>query len=87
MLSCKDVSELLSESLDRKLPLWKRLSLWTHLGMCRLCRAFRKDLLHLHDRTRQQAEEIEGDTSAPQVTLPDESRERLKRLLESHKSS
>ncbi|MBI1903719.1 MAG: hypothetical protein HY000_16780 [Planctomycetes bacterium] len=87
MLSCKDVSQLLSESLDRNLPFWKRLSLWTHLGMCRLCRAFRKDLQHLHKRTRQQAEEIEADTSAPQVTLPDESRQRLKRVLESHKPS
>ena len=87
MLSCKDVSKLVSESLDRKLSLWQRLNLWMHLGMCRLCWVFRKDLVYLHDLAREQALEIEHDAAEESdVKLSDESRDRMKRLLESQSS-
>ncbi len=83
MLNCQEVSKLVSASLDGKLPLWKRMNLWMHLGMCRLCWGFRKDIVHLHSQTRQRADEIEGGAEDPDVKLPDESRERIKRLLNS----
>lgn len=87
MLSCKEVSRLVSESLDRKLPFWKRVSVWIHLNLCRLCRGFRKDLLKLRDTARQQAHEIEAGTSDPQAGLSKESRERIQHALESRGSS
>ena len=37
MLSCKDVCYIVSESLDEKLPLHKRLSVSFHLLMCKAC--------------------------------------------------
>ena len=37
MLSCKDVCYIVSESLDGKLPLHKRLSVRFHLLMCKAC--------------------------------------------------
>jgi predicted anti-sigma-YlaC factor YlaD len=37
MLSCKDVCHIVSESLDGKLPLHKRLSVRFHLLMCKAC--------------------------------------------------
>ena len=37
MLSCKDVCYIVSESLDEKLPLHKRLSVRLHLLMCKAC--------------------------------------------------
>ncbi len=83
MLNCKEVSRLVSQSLDRKLPFWKRVSVWIHLSLCRLCRGFRKDLLKLRDNARQQAYEIETGTSDPQARLFKESRERIQRALES----
>ncbi len=86
MLRCKDVSQLVSESLDHKLPLWKRASLWMHLCMCRLCWGFRKDLVHLHKEMEQHGDEIERAAADPELKLPAESCERMKRLLESPKS-
>ncbi|MGD9720118.1 MAG: hypothetical protein AB7O59_08225 [Pirellulales bacterium] len=81
MLNCKDVSKLLSESLDRKLPFWTRMGLWMHLSMCRLCWGFRKDLLHIHSETRLHASEIERDAHEANGNLSEESRKRMKQLL------
>ena len=82
MLNCREVSELVS--IDRKLSWRQWINLWMHIGMCGLCRRFRKDLLHIHEETRQHAEELEQDVADADVKLSDESRERMKRALESH---
>lgn len=44
MLSCKDVSRLLSEAQERRLGLWERFNLKVHLMMCRGCTQFHKQL-------------------------------------------
>lgn len=83
MLNCRDVSKLVSESHERKLSLWQRVNLWMHLSMCGLCWRFRKDMLHLHDETHQLGREVELDEADLDVKLPDESKDRIKKLLES----
>ncbi len=83
MLTCEDVSKLVSESLDRQLPFWKRIQLWTHLSMCGLCSRFRQFLVLLQKQTRLYAKSIEQDTEYLDVKLSDESRKRIKRVLES----
>ncbi|MEX1026878.1 MAG: hypothetical protein WD049_02565 [Candidatus Paceibacterota bacterium] len=86
MLRCKDVSKLVSESLDHKLPLCKRLNLWMHLCMCGVCWGFRKAVLRIHDEAHQHGAEIEHDSAEQKIKLFDDSRERMKRTLESHQS-
>lgn len=44
MLSCRDVSKLLSQSRERRLGLWERLGLQMHLAMCKGCSNVRKQL-------------------------------------------
>ena len=83
MLSCKEVSRLVSESLDHKLPFWKRVSVWIHLRLCRLCQGFRKDLLKIRDSARQHPNDIKMDASEPNSALSEEARERIQRALES----
>ena len=86
MLNCKEVSILVSESLDHKLPLGKRVNLWIHLFMCRLCRRFRKDIKYLEKITRRFAREAEHDAADSTIGLSDESRERMKRMIASQSS-
>ncbi len=86
MLSCEEVSILVSESLDHKLPLGKRVNLWLHLFMCRLCRWFRKDLRHLEKVTRRYPREAEHDSADSTIGLSEESRERMKRVIASQSS-
>lgn len=40
MLSCKEVTHLLSQAQDRRLSLAERLSLRLHLAICRGCSNF-----------------------------------------------
>ena len=40
MLSCKDVTKLADDLVDKKLPLSQRISLRIHLFICVRCRAY-----------------------------------------------
>lgn len=44
MPSCRDISELISQAMDRRLPLRKRLSIRLHVSMCGFCRRYEKQL-------------------------------------------
>jgi hypothetical protein len=44
MMTCKEVSTLVSMEGIGEMPLLRRLGVWTHLTMCRHCRAFRRHL-------------------------------------------
>ncbi len=85
MLNCKQVSELVSRSMDRKLPLWRRLGVWMHLGMCRFCLGFRRQLFVLQEAARRNAERIAAGTDPSGPVLSSEARQRIQRLLESGK--
>ena len=81
MLSCKEISRLYSESMDRTLSLRQRLSLWMHLRMCRLCSGFAKNLQLLRHAARRCADDVDrGET--PVESLSPEARERIRRILE-----
>ncbi len=69
MLSCKEISHLVSESLDRKLPFHQRLQVRLHLLMCQFCSRFRKQLLFLRDAARHYL--LAGEeTEPPPLYLP-----------------
>jgi hypothetical protein len=44
MLSCKEASRLISQSLDRQLTVRERLGLRFHLLLCDMCTTFRRQL-------------------------------------------
>ena len=47
MSRCKDITKLISDSMERKLSLWQRIDLRLHLILCGLCRRFQANLLAL----------------------------------------
>lgn len=53
MLSCEDVTHLLSEAQDRKLLLPEKLHLEMHLAMCKGCRNYRKQMNFLREACRR----------------------------------
>lgn len=61
LLTCKHASELISQSLDRRLTMWERWSLKLHLLICRFCKRFANQLLQLKLVVRQQIMAVEND--------------------------
>ena len=49
MLSCKEVTYLLSESQDRKLALTEKMPLEMHLVMCKGCTNFKSQMKFLRE--------------------------------------
>ena len=83
MPNCKEVTRLVSESMEHTLSFRKRVSLWMHLSMCKLCGGFKKELQMIQDAARQHAESIEKDATPGESSLPNDARERIRRALDS----
>ena len=86
MFNCKKVTHLVSESLDRKLPLYQRLGMRIHLMMCKFCSRYQEQLLFLRKTSRLYSESSED--ADPSVQLSSEVGKRIKesmvRFLEKH---
>jgi hypothetical protein len=78
MLTCKEASRLVSESLDRRLGLAERIGLRVHLIICEACARFAAQARFLRRASRVSA----GDEPpATGVKLPVPARERITRVL------
>lgn len=78
MLTCKEASRLLSQSLDQPLPPGKRLELRLHVWLCGACSNFEKQLLFLKRAARlTDMKEAAGDS----VKLSPEARERIRKAV------
>ncbi|PKO90752.1 MAG: hypothetical protein CVU16_09445 [Betaproteobacteria bacterium HGW-Betaproteobacteria-10] len=53
MLSCKEITHLLSESQDRKLTLSEKMHLEMHLTMCKGCKNFKSQMSFLREACKQ----------------------------------
>lgn len=85
MLTCKEVTHLISESLDRDLPLRQRMAMRLHLLMCKFCLRYKKQLLFIRDAIRQYSNKIEEGTISPAISLSTQARQRIQRLLNQKK--
>ncbi|MHC5023084.1 MAG: zf-HC2 domain-containing protein [Planctomycetota bacterium] len=77
-LSCRHASRLISDALDRPLSRRERLSLKTHLLICRACRRFRRHLDVMRRALRESSQVPEG----LEAELSPEARHRILRVLE-----
>jgi len=81
MLSCKDVTRLLSEAMDRSLPLGKRIGVRLHLLICTFCARYERQLLLIRETMRRLVAMEEKPGEPPGETLSAEARERIRKAL------
>lgn len=82
MLSCKEVSRLISDSLEVQLPLRQRVSLRVHLFMCSFCSRFRRQMLFLHEAAHAFASAGATDRLPLEIRLSADARARIHAALE-----
>jgi len=80
MLNCKETARLISEGLDRKLPLWQRVNLWMHLAMCGACSAYRRQIQLINRLVRRRFGQM-TDTPAKGPPCPPEVKRRMTQAI------
>lgn len=80
MLNCKDITKLISDSLDRKLSFRQRLEVWFHMAVCGMCRRFRSTVIELRRRVRH-SKSIFEPTETPENSLPPATKSRLEAFV------
>jgi hypothetical protein len=86
MFNCKKVTQLLSESLDRNLPLYQRMGMRIHLMMCKFCSRYKEQLLFLRKTARLYSESSEDSDLSIQLSseVGQRIKESMARFLEKH---
>ena len=80
MRSCHEITQLISEGLDRPLPWHKRLAVRMHVLMCGSCAAYRRQMQALH-RALKNAQARGKALLASGEGLTDQARQRIKQRL------
>jgi hypothetical protein len=78
--ACDEILPLISQQMDRPLPLKQKFNLILHNHICELCKRYANQLLLLRQAVRAHAADPEVQTTTD-TTLSFEARERLKRSL------
>lgn len=82
MYNCKEVSEMVSESMDRALPFYQRVLMRLHLLMCKYCARCREQLETIRAASRY--EQLHGKELDDSQALSNDGKERLKEFLKNH---
>lgn len=82
MLSCKEATKLISESLDKPLSFRQRVWVTVHVLMCRFCSRYQRQLALMRLALNRLAKD-EGDVldTMSEDSLRPEARERMKEKL------
>ena len=81
MLSCKETTRTISEGLDRKLPLRRRIALRLHVMMCSACRAYKRQVEGLNELVSGRFRRDHSSHLPESQSLSEESREKMKAAL------
>lgn len=80
--SCKDVTHLVSQSLDRPLPWTTRLTLQLHYWICEACAQYRRQLIQVRKVLQQMANSSSAAQQGDSQLSPS-AKARLKEALRS----
>lgn len=81
MLSCKDVTILLSGSMDASLPIGKRIGVRVHLIICKWCARYKRQLVLIRETVRRLASAVEKPGELPGESLSEEAKERIRKSI------
>ena len=79
-MNCKQATQVISQSLDRKLTLRERFVLKFHLIICSACKQFNQQLVALRSTFNKLTAAIENDTN---IKMPSETKNRLLETIKS----
>jgi hypothetical protein len=75
---CHDITRLLSQSMDRKIPLHKRLAIRLHFQICVWCKRYGQQLAVIREASRSIPEHSERVVDS---SLSESARQRIKEAL------
>lgn len=79
--TCKEITKMASDSIERKLPLRQRIVLKLHFLTCVWCARYFKQLQFMREAMQKRSSQLEdGESSSPSALTP-EAHERIKRSL------
>jgi hypothetical protein len=81
MLRCREISKLVSESMERKLSFREWLELRMHLAMCGVCNGFAKQVRFLRTAARRNSQRLADGQADSDVKLSPEARARIEAAL------
>lgn len=81
MLTCRQVSRLVSDAMDRQLPLTDRVRVRMHLLMCPPCKRFERQVSFLRHAAREFHRQV-SEGAAGSVRLSEEARGRISQALQ-----
>jgi hypothetical protein len=81
VLRCREISKMVSESMERPLPFRQRMQVWMHLAMCGLCNCFARQLRLLRRAAHEHPDRLDIDVDDPEARLSEEARERIRAAL------
>lgn len=81
MLDCKQTSQLISQSLDRKLTLRERFALQLHLIVCKFCKRFSQQLQIIRVSMKSLVDEVEKNDA---ILMPSDAKERISNVFKNH---
>ena len=79
MLNCRQVTRLVSQSIDAKLPWYQWLGMRIHLLYCVWCRRYASQIHFLHKACKQSGSEPEA---RPSHTLSPEAKDKMRARLQ-----
>lgn len=81
MLSCKQASQIISQSLDKPLTMRERFALKLHLIICKYCKRFSQQVQTLRVALKQMISSIENSNT---IELPSAAKNRIAALVEAN---
>jgi hypothetical protein len=82
MMNCREVTQLLSERLDRDLPWRQRIGIYLHFIICRYCVRYWRHLSYIRRLIRLRRERFEEPPASDDAPrLSPEARRRIREAL------